>query len=88
MPKILYKFICFSPGHINVLADHCCGAGDRADKKAPPALPRPVNVVRLEKIDPSAALRLTGTVESWKEENIGLRWGGRVTYVIDQGKMC
>ena len=55
---------------------------EKAPRKHPP---RPVSYLVLERLDPSTFSRLTGSVESWKKEQIGFRVGGRVSCVIEPG---
>ena len=45
--------------------------------------PRPVSVIKLQQSDPARSLAVTGTVGSWKTENIGFEVTGRVQYVIE-----
>ncbi|HUU82369.1 MAG TPA: HlyD family efflux transporter periplasmic adaptor subunit [Phycisphaerae bacterium] len=52
----------------------------------PQPAPRPVTVLELRRIDPAEKLRLTGSVESWKEQNVAFEIGGRVDWVVDQGQ--
>ena len=46
---------------------------------------RPVSYVTLQTMNPSESNRLTGTVESWKRENLGFEVAGRVTRVVEPG---
>ena len=56
------------------------------DKGPPPEPgPRPVSVLELRAIDPVTPLRLTGVVESWREEDVAFEVGGRVSYVVEAG---
>ncbi len=45
--------------------------------------PRPVSVITLHESDPARLLTVTGTVGSWKTEDIGFEVSGRVEYVIE-----
>merc|ERR1711976_141324 len=45
----------------------------------------PVKVITLSKKNPSLDLRLTGTVDTWKQEEISFEVGGKIDYVIDGG---
>ena len=47
--------------------------------------PRPVTYVTLGTMDPSATIRLTGTAESWKREEIGFEVSGRVMQIVEPG---
>jgi len=46
-------------------------------------LPRPVRVMTLEKTNPADELILTGSAESWKQENLSFEIRGKVEWVID-----
>ncbi len=58
-----------------------CTGGD----EPPPEPPRPVSYVTLGTMDPSATIRLTGTAESWKREEIGFEVSGRVKQIVEPG---
>ena len=60
-------------------------AGCMRKPVAPEKRPRPVTVVKLKTTDPTRALRLTGSTESWKEEKIAFEVCGRVEWVIEEG---
>ncbi|BBM83720.1 efflux RND transporter periplasmic adaptor subunit [Candidatus Uabimicrobium amorphum] len=45
----------------------------------------PVKVITLNSKNPSFDLRLTGTVDTWKQEEISFEVGGKIDYVIDSG---
>lgn len=47
--------------------------------------PRPVVAMELVASDPTQALRLTGTVEAWAEENIAFEVAGRIRYIARPG---
>lgn len=47
--------------------------------------PRPVSVITLTQTDPGQALRLTGSVGSWKHENVGFEVAGRIRCVVEPG---
>jgi multidrug efflux pump subunit AcrA (membrane-fusion protein) len=47
--------------------------------------PRPVSYVSLETTNPSQSVRLTGTAESWKREDLGFEVPGRVLRVVEPG---
>ena len=57
--------------------------GSDADPAAPP--PRPVTFVVLAVTNPAEQERVTGSVESWKREDIGFEVAGRVTHIVDPG---
>ena len=47
--------------------------------------PRAVSYVTLQHTEPGASSRLTGTVESWKREDIGFEVAGRILRVVEPG---
>jgi RND family efflux transporter MFP subunit len=47
--------------------------------------PRPVKVVELRKINPIKPLLLTGSVESWKDEDISFEVDGRLEWIVEMG---
>jgi len=49
--------------------------------------PRPVTVLELKQIDPVEPLKLTGVVESWKEEDVAFEVDGRVSFVVESGTL-
>ena len=54
--------------------------------KAPPVTapaPRPVTVIELKEIDPVEPLMLTGSVESWKEQDVSFEVEGRVEFIVE-----
>ncbi len=57
-------------------------SGDRLEERR---IPRPVTFVRLEITSPSQTSRLTGSVESWKREDLGFDVAGRVLRVVEPG---
>jgi len=46
---------------------------------------RPVSYISLTLSDPGAGSRLTGTVESWKREDIGFEVAGRLLRIVEPG---
>lgn len=58
-----------------------CGEG----VAPPPEPPRPVTYVTLRTMNPGATIRLTGTAESWKREEIGFEVPGRVMRIVEPG---
>jgi multidrug efflux pump subunit AcrA (membrane-fusion protein) len=57
-----------------------------AEPPPPPVVaPRPVTVIKLEESDPVKPLMLTGSVTSWKEEDVAFEIDGRVEFVVEQG---
>jgi multidrug efflux pump subunit AcrA (membrane-fusion protein) len=59
----------------------CSGDADSTDPREP--APRPVSVITLENTDPTRSLTVTGTVGSWKTEDIGFEVSGRLQFVIE-----
>ena len=59
----------------------CSGSSETITTSTP--APRPVNVITLQETDPARSLAVTGTVGSWKTEDIGFEVTGRVQYVIE-----
>ena len=58
------------------------GCGAKQDSAHPKA-PRPVSVIVLAETNPSSSQRVTGTVASWKTDQIGFEVDGRVEFVIE-----
>ena len=57
-------------------------------KSAPPTTekrPRPVTVFALRRTEPAALVQYTGSVSSWKTEEVGFEVSGRVEYIIEPG---
>jgi multidrug resistance efflux pump len=57
-----------------------CGPGE---VEAPKPRPRPIAVVELKEIDPVGKLQITGTVQSWKENDVAFEVGGTVDFVVE-----
>lgn len=49
----------------------------------PPPRPRPISVIELRETDPVESLQLTGSVKSWKEQDVSFEVSGRVAFVVD-----
>jgi RND family efflux transporter MFP subunit len=47
--------------------------------------PRPVKVLELSVIDPVKPLQLTGSVMSWKEQDISFEVSGRIEWIVEMG---
>ena len=47
--------------------------------------PRPVKVLELREIDPVKPLQLTGSVMSWKEQDISFEVSGRLEWIVEMG---
>lgn len=61
-------------------------ASCRPPEALPPKAPRPVSVVTLKAGLPPSEKRLTGSVGSWKTEQIGFEVAGRVRWVLEPGE--
>ncbi len=55
--------------------------GCRSEKPPPPPEPRPVTVITLEETEPAETLPLTGSVEPWRQEDLGFEIGGTIEFV-------
>ncbi len=62
------------------------GCGESLDAKKKSPAPRPVSVIELKEVEPPSRLRLTGSAEPWKDENISFEVAGRVKWVIEEGR--
>ncbi len=58
-----------------------CGKKDTA----PEPNPRPVTVLELREINPVKPLQLTGSVKSWKDEDISFEVDGRLEWIVEMG---
>ena len=58
---------------------------DSVENNASENMVKGVSVTQIKKYSPSQAQRVAGSVETWKQENIGFEVGGRVEYVVDSG---
>jgi multidrug efflux pump subunit AcrA (membrane-fusion protein) len=67
---------------LSLLAYAGCGKGPDAPE-AP--RPRPVNVLKLREIDPVKPLLLTGSVKSWKEQDLAFEVDGRMERIVEMG---
>ena len=47
--------------------------------------PRPVTVLELRELNPVKPLQLTGSVMSWKEQDISFEVSGRVEWIVEMG---
>ncbi|MEM7314445.1 MAG: HlyD family efflux transporter periplasmic adaptor subunit, partial [Planctomycetota bacterium] len=73
----------FSYSLIGLLAiAGCRNNGDEFPAKAP----RPVTTFRLVKSTPQSPSQVTGSVESWKTEQIGFEIPGKLEWVLEPGK--
>ncbi len=59
--------------------------GCKGSSKPPKEPLRPVTYVTLKTMNPGKTSRLTGSVESWKREDIGFEVAGRVLRVVEPG---
>ncbi len=55
--------------------------GCRTKKPPPLPQPRPVTVITLEETEPAETLPLTGSLEPWRQEDIGFEIGGTIEFV-------
>ncbi|OYP34923.1 efflux RND transporter periplasmic adaptor subunit [Rhodopirellula sp. MGV] len=58
----------------------------RAKPDLPPKAARPVTVMELRRIVPESSFNVSGSVTSWKTEQIGFEVSGRVMWVLEPGK--
>ena len=58
-----------------------CGEKDTITEPTP----RPVTVLELREINPVKPLQLTGSVKSWKDEDISFEVDGRVGWIVEMG---
>jgi len=56
----------------------CDGGKSESDEQAP----RPVAVIDLRQIDPSESLRISGSANSWQDEDIAFEVAGRITSIV------
>ena len=52
----------------------------------PPKSPRPVKTITLQRSTPANASNLSGSVKSWKTEQIGFEVAGRLLWVLEPGQ--
>lgn len=60
------------------------GCADHAPP-VPREAPRPIEVYTLSEVNPSGPLELTGSVASWKEQDVAFEVAGRVKFVQETG---
>ncbi|MEW6360204.1 MAG: hypothetical protein AB1696_27970 [Planctomycetota bacterium] len=77
--------ICKTMRAVCILFYFIAVAGCGRKTESPTKQPRPVVVFELKRVDPVQRLRLTGSVEAWKEEDIGFEVDGRVQWAIEEG---
>jgi len=77
MKSTIDASICF------VLSVLLIGCQSNRDGGSAQKLPRPVSVLRLVESNPARFDRVTGSVASWKTEQIGFEVSGRVQFVIE-----
>lgn len=77
MKSALHASICF------VVSFLLIGCQSNRDDGSTQKLPRPVSVLRLVESNPGRFDRVTGSVASWKTEQIGFEVSGRVQFVIE-----
>lgn len=70
---------------IAVLATIVLAACAPKEPPAPREAPRPVTVLQLKETDPVQPLLITGSVKSWKEQDVAFEVEGVVRFVVEQG---
>ncbi|NOG84250.1 MAG: HlyD family efflux transporter periplasmic adaptor subunit [Planctomycetes bacterium] len=60
------------------------GCGKKKEIKKTPS-PRPVTVLELRESNPVKPLQLTGSVKSWKDEDISFEVDGRLGWIVEMG---
>lgn len=68
-----------------LVATASSGCGFGSQKAPPEPQPRPVTVFQLMESRPPSPMQRTGSVTSWKVENIGFEVGGRIEYIVEPG---
>ena len=81
-PLRLVIFLCLINATIITFV---VGCGSEREESNEPS-PRPVAVIELKNTNPSRSLRLTGSTEAWKEEDLNFEVDGRVEWVIEPGR--
>lgn len=79
--RVALRFMCTPAIIIGIFILNGCGKKDTITEPSP----RPVNVLELRKINPVKKLQLTGSVKSWKEQDISFEVEGRVKKVVEMG---
>ncbi len=80
--KIILKKIIIPVTLSCILMFTGCGREETADTTP---RPRPVTVLELSEINPVKPLQLTGSVKSWKEQDISFEVSGRVKWIVEMG---
>ena len=73
------------PARMLLLVVFLCAAGCASELEPVAKAPRAVSFATLELTEPQASDRLTGTVESWKREDIGFEVAGRLLRIVEPG---
>ncbi len=63
----------------------CAGCSNQSVATSPKKSPRAVTAIELTETTPSKMMELTGSVASWKTEDIGFQVAGRVKSVVEPG---
>lgn len=58
----------------------------RKQVELPPKAPRPVTTMELKQIVPASSYHVSGSVQSWKIEQMGFEVAGRLQWVLEPGK--
>jgi len=66
-----------------VIASLCGCSVESRESASVARAPRPVSVITLRELEPAQSLAVTGTIGSWKTEQLGFEVSGRVQYVIE-----
>ncbi len=80
--RTILKTIFVPPLLVGILMFTGCGKKEVTDTGPGP---RPVTVLELREINPVKPLQLTGSVMSWKEQDISFEVSGRVEWIVEMG---
>jgi RND family efflux transporter MFP subunit len=79
--QTIQRIICAAALLIYISMLTGCGKKETVTKPNP----RPVTVLELREINPVKSLQLTGSVESWKDEDISFEIDGKVEWIVEMG---
>lgn len=79
--QTIQRIICAAALLIYISMLTGCGKKETVTKPNP----RPVTVLELREINPVKSLQLTGSVESWKDEDISFEIDGQVEWIVEMG---
>lgn len=80
--KTILKTIFVPPLLVGILMFTGCGKKETTDTGPSP---RPVTVLELRELNPVKPLQLTGSVMSWKEQDISFEVDGRLEWIVEMG---